>query len=365
MFHTLENEELIGLKNTFTEFGKKYKNDLAKAWHENQWPAETWNNFCDLKPLISNIDIENKYSILKVFSAIEGLCRGSGDSSFCTSLIVQFLLCNPIKNKYFPEYHMENSDVMCFALTEMHGGSAPFNFETLLTARKNKVNGVKWHITNAPPSNHILVFGKEKKSKKLFMGFLPSGQKDIRIKQLQAEAMKNSPVGIIKMWNASIEDYIISTKDTKEAISNAFILERLGVGFAAIGTVEHHLEILVNYIRGRQVNKQRIIKFQYIQKRLTDIKMNLDGLKALLKVCLEYYKQGRDISSLASQVKLKAIDNVRSFCQNAISCYGSYGIQKNVGLMRVLSDSMGGSIAGGTEEIHRNMIFGKMIREIK
>lgn len=363
MFHTLENEELISLKNTFAQFGSEHKHDLARAWHESVWPEETWLHFCELRTLIEDIDIENKYSILKVFSAIEGFCKGSGDSSFCTSLIVQFLLCTPILRKYFPNYAISKSDVMCFALTEPHGGSAPFDFKTQLIEKKQTINSIKWHITNAPCSDHILIFGKTKKSKKLFMGITSSSHKDVRIRKLNAEAMKNSPVGTIKLWNAKIENCVVSTKETKEAISNAFLLERLGVGFAAIGTVEHHLEHLVKYVRNRQVSNKRIIKYQYIQKRLTDIKINLDALKSLVKVSLEYYKQGKDISSLASQVKLKAIDNVRSFCLNAISCYGSYGIQRNVGLMRVLNDSMGGSIAGGTEEIHRNMIFGKMIRD--
>lgn len=46
-----------------------------------------------------------------------------------------------------------------------------------------------------------------------------------------------------------------------------------------------------------------------------------------------------------------------------MKCYGNFGVQKETGLMQVLNDSICGSIAGGTEEIHRNVIFANMLRE--
>ena len=364
MFNTLEDDELIEVKNTLIKFANGEKSALQNAWHNSEWPSETWNRFAK-KDIIGFTETSNRKGILRIFSLIEGFCRGSGDSSFCTSLIVQFLLCNPIKNKYFPNYKSNFNDITCFALTEKQGGSSPFDMTTTLRAKKNQINGVKWHITNAPACDNILTFGKDKKTNKFFLGILPSDQKGIRITQLEAEGMKNSPVGTIHMLNAQCEDFVVSSKAVKLAIGNAFILERLGVGFAAVGTIEHHLEDLIAYIKNRKVSDQRIYKHQYIQKRITDIKINLDTLKALLRLTVQFYIERRDITSLASQVKLKAVENVREFCKNAIFCYGSYGIQKEVGLMRVLNDSMGGSIAGGTEEIHRNMIFAKMIRQYR
>lgn len=365
MFNTIDDTKLVAYKNAISEHAAQHKQSLSEAWHLGEWPKHSWETLSSHNDFLTNIDIENKQELLRAFTFIEGFCRGSGDSSFCTSLIVQYLLCYPIRNKYFKHYTLDPNEVLCFGLTETKGGSAPFDMGTTLKPNKNVINGIKWHITNSPPCNHMLIFGKEKKSQQHFLAMIPRNQKGVRIKKLNAEGMKNSPVGIIHLLNTPVkkENFIVSSKDVKIAMGNAFILERLGVGFAAIGTVEHHLEILLKYVRQRKVANQRIIKHQYIQKRLTDIKINLDALKSLVQITISEYLSGCDISSLASQVKLKAIQNVREFCQNAISCYGSYGIQREVGLIRVLNDSMGGSIAGGTEEIHRNMIFSKMLRE--
>jgi len=365
MFHTLDEDNLIQLKKSVQTFASTEKSALIEAWHNNEWPQSTWEQLVKMTTFLNDIDINDKRSFLKAFSFIEGFTRGSGDSSFCVSLIVQYLLCYPIKNKYFKHYPISPTDVLCFGLTELKGGSSPFDMDTTLKPQKNIVNGIKWHITNSPPCDHMLLFGREHKTNQLFLGMLDRNQSGIRIKQLEAEAMKNSPVGTIHLLNAKIEtnNFLVSSKDVKIAMGNAFILERLGVGFAAIGTVEHHLEELLNYVKKRKVANSRIIKYQYIQKRLTDIKINLDALKSLVRITIDKFLEGQDISSLASQVKLKAIQNVKEFCLNAISCYGSYGVQKEAGLIRVLNDSMGGSIAGGTEEIHRNMIFAKMLRE--
>ena len=160
MFHTLDDIELRNVRSTLLDFAKTEKQSLADAWHNRQWPEGTWKRMKKHKKHLKKITIDDKESILKTFSAIEGFCRGSGDSSFCTSLIVQFLLCAPIKNKYFPDYKVKFSEVACFGLTEKQGGSTPFNMRTQLNVNKQKINGIKWHITNSPPADHILTFGK-------------------------------------------------------------------------------------------------------------------------------------------------------------------------------------------------------------
>lgn len=293
---------------------------------------------------------------------MEGWCKGNGDSSFCTSLIVHYLLCNPIIEEFFPDYEKDPNDVTCFALTESSSGSTPFDMSVEINSSNNLVSGSKWHITNAPVCDHFLVFGKDSTSGQLAMAMVPRNQEGITVNALPCQGMRNSPVGEIFFDNAKATKIVVSTSKVKKAIKFAFQSERLAIGFVASGIIEHHLESLISYMRERKVGGVRIIKHQYLQKRLTDIQIELECLKSLVNCTIRSFSQGNEISAQASKIKIVAIRQVIEFANQAMKCYGSYGVQKETGLMQVLNDSMCASIAGGTEEVHRHVIFSSMLR---
>ena len=187
-------------------------------------------------------------------------------------------------------------------------------------------------------------------------------QPGVSVEQLDCEGMHNSPVGKIYFDDAKAEEIVVSSSQVKKAVKQAFQAERLGIGFVSTGIVEYHLEKLIHYLRNRKVGGAKIIKHQYLQKRLTDIKIQSETLKALINCTMQALTRKEDISALASKIKVLAIRQVIEFAEQAIKCYGSYGVQQEVGLMRLMSDSLCASIAGGTEEIHRNVIFSKMVR---
>ena len=257
---------------------------------------------------------------------------------------------------------MKEDDVVCFALTELSGGSSPFDMSVQIDRSSNTVSGVKWHITNAPVCDHILLFGKDTDTNQLAIAMVRPDQPGVEVEQLDCEGMHNSPVGKIYFEGAHAEEVIISSSKVKRAVKQAFQAERLGIGFVSTGIVEYHLDKLIHYLRNRKVGGAKIIKHQYLQKRLTDIKIQSETLKALISCTMQSLMRGEDISALASKIKVLAIRQVIEFAEHGMKCYGSYGVQKEIGLMRLMSDSLCASIAGGTEEVHRNVIFAKMLR---
>ena len=362
MIRTLDDKKHIEIKEKINLIAEGQKQELHDTWHNRSWPEQSWNKFVQ-----NQFIFEDNSSVIQnltnTFSALEGWARGTGDSSFCTSLIVHYLLCRPIIDKHFPDYHMEHGSITCFALTERSGGSTPLHMSVSMDSHLNLVNGEKWHITNAPVCDHFLVFGKDKNSDQLAMAIVPADQEGIEIETLYPEGLKNSPVGRIVFKNAYASHIIVSTSKVQNAIKDAFQAERLAIGFVSTGIIEHHLHKLVSYLRKRTVGGTRIIKHQYLQKRLTDIKISLETLKSLINCTIRSIQRGDDISAQASKIKILGIDLVKNFAEQAMKCYGSYGVQKELGLMQILNDSMCASIAGGTEEIHRNVIFSYLLRE--
>ena len=362
MINTLDDFHQIEIRNKFEAIGFQQRDEVHESWHQGTWPKESWNQFVSQLPSFQDKDDDKRQTIVKVFSALEGWSRGNGDSSFCTSLIVHYLLCNPIIQEFFPDYEKDPNDVTCFALTESTGGSTPFDMSVKIDSSTNLVSGTKWHITNAPVCDHFLVFGKDSNSNQLAMAMVPRNQDGIIVNALPCQGMKNSPVGEISFDNAKAAKVVVSTSEVKKAIKYAFQAERLAIGFVATGIIEHHLEKLISYMRERKVGGVRIIKHQYLQKRLTDTQIELECLKSLVNCTIRSFLEGNEISAQASKIKIVAIRQVIEFANQAMKCYGSYGVQKETGLMQVLNDSMCASIAGGTEELHRNVIFSHMLR---
>ena len=363
MIHTMPEKNLASILSAFQNVGESHEVEVAKKWNERKWPESAWNAIVSQQNIFDHEDPSSKESLIQKFHALQGWCKGSGDSSFCTSLIVHYLLCKPIINRYFPNYKINGNELTCFALTERAGGSTPFNMAVEIDPRTFAVNGTKWHITNAPNCDHFLVFGVDPKTKELAMAMIPAKQKGIQVNALRPEGMRNSLIGEIKFNNSIANKVVVSTPKVKRAIMHAFEAERLSIGYVSLGVVEHHFPKLIAHLRRRIVGKTRIIKHQYLQKRITDIKIQLDCLKALVDYTSRKLLEGEDISVHASEIKFMGINLVADFSENAIKCYGSYGVQQELGLMRLMADSVCGSIAGGTEEVHRNLIFSKLLRE--
>jgi len=363
MICTLDNQRFKDLKLRFRQLGAGQKEELEETWHNSAWPIDSWNQIVANKYLFNDPKDSAQESMIKVFSALEGWTSGTGDSSFCTSLVVQYLLCHPIIKEFFPDYQIKDEEVVCFALTELAGGSSPFDMSVTMDTESNTVSGIKWHITNAPVCDHLLVFGKDSKTNQLAMAMVKRRQPGVKVEQLACEGMKNSPVGKIYLKGAQAGEIIVSTSKVKKAVKHAFQAERLGIGFVTSGVVEYHLEKLLHYLRSRKVGGNKIIRHQYLQKRLTDIKIQAETLKALIHCTIKSLVQGNDVSALASKIKILGIKQVVDFAEQGMKCFGSYGVQRSTGLMRLMSDSICASIAGGTEEIHRNVIFSKMLRE--
>ena len=61
--------------------------------------------------------------------------------------------------------------------------------------------------------------------------------------------------------------------------------------------------------------------------------------------------------------KIQASKALQLAANHAIQILGSYGLQEDRRYTQILADAAGGCIAGGTEEVHRRVIFNKMMRE--
>src|SRR5690606_59980 len=102
---------------------------------------------------------------------------------------------------------------------------------------------------------------------------------------------------------------------------------------------------------------------QYIQGQIVDMYCQIEVLRSVLLRAMDSKEEGTDCSSLASLVKMIATQSLHEACLNAIRIHGNSGERRIRYLVRLLRDSVGVFFAGGTNEIHRDVVWTKLVKE--
>jgi alkylation response protein AidB-like acyl-CoA dehydrogenase len=176
----------------------------------------------------------------------------------------------------------------------------------------------------------------------------------------------SAPVGSIELTDVEIPpEHVIALGDGRRALQEGMLGERLTGSFAMLGTIRYIMETALDFVMDREVFGAPLSTHQHIQRRVVDLKLKHDLCEALGREALSRARRGERFALQASQLKMYL---TRSLMETALECaqvMGSYGVQREVGLARAAMDGLCTTIAGGTEEAHRMVIFKEMVAERK
>jgi len=141
--------------------------------------------------------------------------------------------------------------------------------------------------------------------------------------------------------------------------------ERLGSIARMLGNAAFAYRFALDYAGQRRQFNRSISDFQGIQWMLADMRVRLDAATLLVWRAAANAGTGlprRDETSIA---KLFVAEAARRICDDAIQIAGANGYMKDYPLARRYAETRGGSIYGGTLQIHRNMLASEILgREI-
>jgi alkylation response protein AidB-like acyl-CoA dehydrogenase len=115
-------------------------------------------------------------------------------------------------------------------------------------------------------------------------------------------------------------------------------------------------------LKPRQAFNRPLADYQYVQGRLTDMKMASTVSRLLTYASLEGLEaDSADCSILCSTAKFHAGEQLLACAEHLVQLHGHLGFMNN-DLSRHLRDAVGMRIAGGTSDIQRINIFNQMSR---
>ncbi len=139
---------------------------------------------------------------------------------------------------------------------------------------------------------------------------------------------------------------------------------RPGVAAQALGIAQGALDAAINYAREREQFGRSIISFQAIQTMLADMATQTEAARALIYSTAKMIDAGlKNYSKESAMCKVFASDVAMQVTTDAVQIFGGYGYMKEYPAEKFMRDAKITQIYEGTNQIQRNVIAQRLIRE--
>ena len=267
------------------------------------------------------------------------------DSSYRSSISVQSsLVIHPInefgsqeqKDKYLPPL-IKGEKIGCFGLTESEAGSDPASMKTSFKKTRDGyiLNGSKNWITNAPIAEIFIIWAieenKDHKSIKCFI--IEKNTEGLNTSTIENKtSLKISPTGQIILNNVFVPNNLcLENTEGWKSVFSCLNKARFGISWGVLGSASECWLIAKDYVENRIMFKKPLASNQLIQKKLSEMQIEINlGLASCL-------------------ISAKALDNGKDIV-NAISILKKNNCQKSLNIIREARDMLGAN--GLLDEYH-------------
>ncbi len=144
-------------------------------------------------------------------------------------------------------------------------------------------------------------------------------------------------------------------------LMQAFDVERCGNATQSLGIAWGALEACKKYVQERTAFGKPICEFQAVQFLLADMAMKVEAARLLIYRAV--INAGNGLPSVFESSVAKCFSNemAKEVTDMAMQIFGGYGYSKEYPIERMLRDSRGWPLAGGTVQMQRINIAGAML----
>ena len=272
-------------------------------------------------------------------------------------------------------------DKPAICITEPDAGSDT----TAMTTRADKrgdvyvINGKKHWITGAGVSRLHLIFARvfDERGQELGIGgFLAvrdeakEGNKGLRVaRREQTMGLRGMPEGELVFENLEVlaSMAVLPPSGLRRGFAdlmNAYNSQRVGAGTVAMGIAAGALEHALEWAKTREQFGRKIGEFQGLQWMLADMQTQLIAARLMLYAAAR--SRGPDGSTfpdpmLAAQAKIFASESAIKIVNDALQFFGARGYSRELPLERMARDVRMFTIGGGTAQVLRTLVAGKML----
>ena len=263
---------------------------------------------------------------------------------------------------------VRGENIFGIGISEPGAGSAMTDMITSATPDGDHIilNGQKCFCTGGHVATHILVFarwGKTQGPRGIGALVVEKGTPGFEIGH-PGPKMGGRGVAEVELFfdhcRVPVENLIMagdpnSTRSFKRLMSS-FGPERVGNAAMCLGVAQGAYELARSYSLERKQFGKPICEFQGIQWKVADMATQIHAARLMIYRAATNLVDGFPDPLEAAYAKLYANEMVQRVTNEALQIHGHYGFTREFPLERMVRDSRGFSLGGGTTEILRNTI---------
>jgi alkylation response protein AidB-like acyl-CoA dehydrogenase len=363
----------------FAELGRSVAARAEQHDAERKFDFHSWQRICDAGIWRIPVPVDlggTGGSWIDCIVAMEGVASTANDLGFLITMLASVGALRTILVQGTPEQKarwlepLMRGAIGLTAMTEQRGGSDLARMRLAATADGDawRLRGRKVHITNAPIANMGVIAGRipalgEKKDITLFFIDMPAP--GLSLGELEDNlGIRTSPTADLIFDDVRVDRTNIIGKPGEglKLLYDTISFERALYGIISSGVIESMMKVALERVQNRHAFQRPLADFQYVQLRITDMKVWAMVNRLLTYSAIEKVESGATDASIAcSAAKLLAGEYVLAASEHLVQLHGHLGFMRNE-LSRQLRDAVGMRIAGGTSDIQRVNIFNQLRR---
>lgn len=309
-------------------------------------------------------------------AAFEGLTEGARSSSLMLSVIAQMTVIHALlrhgteaqKKRYFPR--LLKGDCCAVAIADPLSGTDVRHIQTTVSLDGNgfRLNGSKWNIVHGPNAEFALVVARFKGAsdqQPIGLVFVEKGMEGLELSQPDVKlGNRPCPTGAMHFRNTPLSSLHI-LGNPQDGFKNLIEITSMGRAFYALlagSMLRPFLAEAMAYAIARESFQSKLSDHQYVQGRLTEVKMHIERSCWLAYAALWQLEHNHEEAFLMCSIsKLAGSEALIKSGEHLLRLYGSNGYQDGV-IADLMRDALGFCSIGGTEEMHRKNIFNQLQR---
>lgn len=381
MAHWLFGEEHEMLRRSVRSWVDKEIKPYVEEWEEKgQFPRELFNRAGELGFLGLTYPEEyggsgEDYLAGAVFleemyrSGSAGVSAGLGASIGIAGPQVYRFGSGDLK-KRFLEPTVSGEKIGALGITEPNAGSDVASIQTTAVDGGNHyvVNGSKTFITNGVRADYVVTAVKtdtEAGHRGISLLVVEKGTPGFTVsRKLEKLGWNTSDTGELVFEDCRVPKANLVGEENAGFyyIMQNFAWERLIMALGAAVGAQVALEEAINYAHQREQFGRPLAKFQVIRHKIADMAAITETARCLTYHALSLFVAGEDALQAVAMAKIYACEAAIKVADEALQIHGGYGYMMEYPVQRFWRDARIGTIGGGTTEVMKEIIAGRLIR---
>jgi butyryl-CoA dehydrogenase len=307
---------------------------------------------------------------------------GAADMASAVTLSVHILSQYPVvtwgndeqKARWLPAM-LAGEALGAFALTEPHAGSDASTIRTRAERSPDgssyRLSGTKIWISNAPEAERYLVFATvdpSAGSKGIAAFLVEKGMPGFRFGAHEKKmGIRSCPAAelIFDGCEVPAENLLGEEGDGYRIALSALGEGRISIAAACVGLARSGLEAAARYLGERTAFGGPLADQQGLRFMLAEMARDVAAARALTGEAAAAKDRGEPLAEVSSLAKWTASDVAMRVTTDAVQLFGASGYSRETGMERLMRDAKGAQIYEGTNQIHREIVAGEVLRRAK